>query len=117
MRTTLLLVDDHAGFRARARALLEAEGFDVVGEATDGRSGVETAARLHPDVALVDIGLPDIDGFTVAGSILASHDAGHVVLISGRAAEDFGDLLARSTADGFIGKGELTGERLLALIA
>jgi len=69
MRTTLLLVDDHAGFRARARALLEAEGFDVVGEAVDGRSGVETAARLHPDVALVDIGLPDIDGFTVPGWI------------------------------------------------
>jgi DNA-binding NarL/FixJ family response regulator len=115
--TTLLLVDDHAGFRARAKALLEAEGFDVVGEAADGQSALAAAERLRPDVALVDIGLPDIDGFAVASSIRDAGAARRVVLISGRAIEDFGDLLARSPADAFIAKADLTGERLHALLS
>lgn len=113
MNRTVLMVDDHAGFRARARAMLEAEGFAVIGEANDGRSGLEAADRLRPDIALVDIGLPDIDGFAVADSLRAGGMATRIVLISGRAAEDYGDRIARSTADGFIPKMDLSGERLL----
>jgi two-component system response regulator EvgA len=102
MRSTVLMVDDHVGFRKRARVLLEAVGYDVVGEASDGQSGIEAASRLRPDLALVDIGLPDIDGFAVAAEIRAAGAAGTIVLISGRDRTDFGDRVARSEADGFI---------------
>src|SRR4051794_25617767 len=66
MRPTVLMVDDHDGFRARARVMLEDAGFDVVGEAGDAAAGIEAADRLRPDVVLLDIGLPDEDGFAVA---------------------------------------------------
>jgi len=112
MSATILMVDDHAGFRERARVLLEAEGYDVVGEAADGQSGIEAARRLRPDLALVDIGLPDLDGFAVAASMRASGTAGLIVLISGRDREDFGDRVARSEADGFIAKRDLSAEHL-----
>jgi DNA-binding NarL/FixJ family response regulator len=116
MRTTVLVVDDHAGFRARARAMLEAEGFDVIGEASDGRSAVSEAERLHPDVALVDIQLPDFDGFDVAARLRGSGSARRIVLISGRELEDFGGRVEGSVADGFIAKVDLSGERLTALL-
>ena len=116
MRTTVLMVDDHTGFRARARALLEAEGFAVVGEAADGRSALAAAARLHPDVVLVDVGLPDMDGFAVAAGLRETGDALHIVLISGRTREDYGDRVTTSAADGFIAKADLTGERLAEVI-
>ena len=63
---TILIVDDNAGFRVQARALLEADGFDVVGEAADGISGLAAARTLRPDLVLLDIGLPDVEGFEVA---------------------------------------------------
>ena len=66
MATTVLIVDDHPGFRASARMLLEAEGYDVVGEAEDGEAGPRAAAELEPDVVLLDIQLPDMDGLQVA---------------------------------------------------
>jgi len=117
MRTTVLMVDDHAGFRARARALLEAEGFAVVGEVADGRSALAAAERLRPDVVLVDVGLPDMDGFAVAAGLRDADAALHIVLVSGRAREDYGDRVARSAADGFIAKADLTGDRLAEVIA
>ena len=116
MRSTVLMVDDHVGFRERARVLLEAVGYDVVGEASDGQSGIEAASRLRPDLALVDIGLPDIDGFAVAAQIRADGAAQTIVLISGRDRDDFGDRVARSEADGFIAKGDLSAERLAAFM-
>jgi DNA-binding NarL/FixJ family response regulator len=117
MRARVLLVDDHRGFRERARVLLEAEGFDVVGEAADGRSGLAAAARLHPDVALVDVQLADLDGFAVAAAMRSAGTAARIVLISGREAEDFGVRLDGSAADGFIAKADLCGERLTEVIA
>ena len=66
---TVLIVDDHDGFRDSARALLEAEGFAVVGDAADGATAVAAVERLRPDVVLVDVQLPDVDGFTVAGRL------------------------------------------------
>ena len=116
MRPTVLMVDDHDGFRTRARAMLEAHGFDVVGEASDGRSAVAAADRLRPDVALVDIGLPDLDGFAVAAAIREAGTAHSIVLTSGREAADFGGRVAGSAADGFIPKAELSGDGLLALL-
>ena len=69
MTRTVLIVDDHPSFRATARAVLEAEGFDVVGEARDGAEPVELAAALHPDVVLLDVQLPDSTGFEVAAEL------------------------------------------------
>src|SRR6478735_9037693 len=116
MRPTVLMIDDHDGFRNRARAMLEAEGFDVVGEAADVASGVAAADRLRPDVALVDIGLPDLDGFAVAAAIREAGTARSIVLTSGREAADFGGRVGLSDADGFIPKAELSGDSLLALL-
>ena len=65
MPQTVLIVDDHAGFRLAARALLEADGFDVVGESATGNEGLEAVGRLRPDLVLLDVGLPDIDGIEV----------------------------------------------------
>jgi DNA-binding NarL/FixJ family response regulator len=116
MATTVLIVDDHPSFRASARMLLEAEGFDVVGEAGDGRSGLDAARRLRPDVVLLDIQLPDMNGFEVATGISANGSPPDVVLISSRAKEDLTDQVEASPARGFIPKSELSGAALEALI-
>src|SRR5207253_614515 len=113
MRPTVLMVDDHDGFRARARVMLEDAGFDVVGEAADAAAGIAAAERLRPDVVLLDIGLPDEDGFAVASRLRDDGTAARIVLISGRQAEDYGGRVERSAADGFIAKLDLTPERLL----
>ena len=116
MSKTVLIVDDHPGFRASARMLLEAEGFDVVGEAGDGRSGLEAAAELRPDVVLLDIQLPDMDGFRVADGLNVNGSAPAIVLISSRAREDMKEQVDASPARGFIPKSELSGPALEALI-
>ena len=114
--TRLLLVDDHASYRAVARRLLESEGYDVVGESADGLSAVADAARLRPDVVLLDVQLPDIDGFEVASRITGGGDGPLVVLTSSRDESDFGPLVAASGASGFVAKAELSGSVLLALL-
>ncbi len=116
MSRTVLIVDDHDGFRATARALLEADGFDVIGEAADGEAAVTSARRLRPDVVLLDVQLPGLDGFAVAEQ-LAADPAPAVVLISSRGADAFRRRLAGSPARGFIAKAELSGPCLASLLA
>ena len=116
MGTTVLIVDDHACFRASARKLLESEGFDVVGEAGDGTSAQAMSARLCPDLILLDVQLPDIDGFEVAARVTRDAGAPAVILISSREACDFGPLVQSSGARGFVAKGELCGATLRALL-
>jgi DNA-binding NarL/FixJ family response regulator len=110
---TVLIVDDHAEFRAAARALLEAGGFTVAAEAADGQSALRTALALHPDLVLLDIQLPDVDGFTVA-ELLGAQTA--IVLVSTRPASAYRDRLAASSAAGFLTKSELTLPALTALL-
>jgi DNA-binding NarL/FixJ family response regulator len=117
MRPTVVIVDDHAGFRSSARALLEAEGFDVVGEADDGASALAAVDLLRPRVVLLDIQLPDIDGFEVAERLAGAGDPPVVVLISTRAISAYRRRLARSPARGFISKSELSGNALSALVS
>jgi DNA-binding NarL/FixJ family response regulator len=112
----VLIVDDHPSFRSAARLLLEHDGFEVVGEAEDGASGLAASARLAPDVILLDVNLPDLDGFDVASRICLDRAAPKVVLTSSRDPREFGPLVARSGAQGFIPKGELTGAALFALL-
>ncbi len=116
MATTVLIVDDHPGFRATARALLEAEGYDVVGEAEDGVSALRSARLLHPELVLLDVQLPDLDGFEVASRLQGNGDAPAVVLTSSRDADDFGSLVAASGARGFVPKAELSGDALATLL-
>jgi DNA-binding NarL/FixJ family response regulator len=114
--TTVLIVDDHPSFRGTARALLESEGFEVVGEAADGASAIEAAESLGPDVILLDVYLPDIDGFAVAEALTRNGRPPAIVLTSSRDARDFGPLVEQSGARGFIPKAELSGATLSALI-
>lgn len=116
MAKTVLIVDDHPTFRATARMLLEAEGYDVVGEAPDGMTGISQAGVLRPDLVLLDVNLPDIDGFEVAGRITAENGAPAVVLTSSRDPSDFGPLVRRSGARGFIAKGDLSGDAIADLL-
>lgn len=117
VRPTVLVVDDHEGFRSSARALLEAEGFTVVGEAADGAAAIAAVRALHPSVVLLDIVLPDSDGIAVAARIAAGDDPPLVVLISSRDAASYGPRLTASAAVGFIAKGDLSGAALARMIA
>jgi DNA-binding NarL/FixJ family response regulator len=112
MTPTLVIIDDHAGFRAFARALLEAEGYDVVGEAADGSSGAVLVGRLQPDVVLLDIVLPDVDGFAVSEGLADTAPHCAVVLTSTRSRRSYGARVAASPARGFVGKSELSGSAL-----
>ena len=115
----VLIVDDHAGFRATLRRVLEADGWLVVGEAADGSSAIRMAAALRPDVVVLDIGLPDLDGFAVSDRLVARDggDAPAVVLVSSRDAPAYGDRLTGTTARGFVAKGDLDGRALGAILA
>jgi CheY-like chemotaxis protein len=119
VRVTVLIVDDHEDYRRSASALLEAEGFAVVGEAADGAAAIEAAERLRPEVVLLDIQLPDIDGLRVAERLAATPDPPppEVVLISSRAATAYGSRLEEAPARGFIAKRELSGAALAALVS
>jgi DNA-binding NarL/FixJ family response regulator len=113
---TVLIVDDHPSFRATARALLEAEGFTVVGEAADGAEALAKTDELRPDVVLLDVQLPDLDGFEVTRRLCSNGTSPAIVLVSSRDAADYGDLISASGARGFVPKGELTGAALRALL-
>jgi DNA-binding NarL/FixJ family response regulator len=114
----VLIVDDHPSFRASARVLLESEGFDVVGEAENGASALTETFRLRPEIVLLDVQLPDTDGFDVAAQLTAQGGNGPVViLVSSRDSSDFGPLVSRCGAMGFVPKAELSGERLQELLA
>ena len=116
VRPTVLIVDDHEAFRASARALLDADGFEVIGEAADGKEALAAVAALRPQIVLLDIQLPDIDGLTVAERLAASPDPPAVVLVSSRDAAAYGPRLAQAPARGFIPKSGLSGEALAALV-
>jgi DNA-binding NarL/FixJ family response regulator len=117
VRATVLIVDDHADYRRSASALLEAEGFAVVGEAADGAAAIEAVERLRPDVVLLDIQLPDVDGLSVAERLAAGRDPPSIVLISSREAAAYGARLDEAPARGFIAKRELSGAALAALVS
>ena len=115
MPTTVLIVDDHPSFRATARLLLEAEGYTVVGEAADGTAGIAAARELEPDLVVLDVNLPDMDGFEVAARLTSADGAPAVVLVSSRDGRDFGPLVGRSGASGFITKADLSGDAIREL--
>jgi DNA-binding NarL/FixJ family response regulator len=113
----ILVIDDHAGFRRCASALLSAEGFEVVGEAASGEAALALAAELEPELVLLDIQLPDLDGFEVAERLLARDRGLKIVLISSRDRSSYGSAIERSGALGFIWKAELSGVALEKVLA
>ena len=110
MARTVLVVDDSAAFRATARVLLSARGYDVVGVADSVAGGLAAARELKPDAVLLDVNLPDGDGLSAAGAFDA-----HVVLVSTLDASALGDI-ASSGARGFVPKAELASPRLVELL-
>ena len=109
-----IVVDDHQAFRASARRLLEVSGYEVVGEAADGASGLALAREFEPELVLLDVALPDMSGFDVADELAGGASA--VVLVSSRDPADLGRRAARSNALGFIPKDQLSEESLLELV-
>lgn len=114
MSPSVVIVDDHAGFRAALRRLLEAEGLVVVGEAADGDEGVAVVTALDPDVAVVDVQLPLLDGFGVVAALTAQRTRTRVVLTSTRPAADYGARLDSSSGIPFIAKADLTAAAVTA---
>jgi DNA-binding NarL/FixJ family response regulator len=114
---TVLIVDDHPSFRASARRLLEAEGYAVVGEAADGADALARADELVPDVVLLDVALPDLDGFEVSRRLTRGHGGPAVVLTSSRDWSAAGTLVADCGARGFVPKDDLSGAAIAALVA
>lgn len=116
MTHTILIVDDHAGFRRAARALLTADGFTVVGAVADGLEALEAVERLRPAVVLLDIQLPDLDGFQVAIALAATATPPEVVLISSRDRASYGPQLTDAPVAGFLPKSHVTGAAIRALV-
>ena len=115
MSRTVVIVDDHAGFRAAARRLLEAHGMTVLGEAADGEEALRAVARLRPDLVLLDVVLPGMDGFAVAERLRATGGP-DVVLVSSRRAADFGPRRDRAGAPALVHKGDLSAQALAAAL-
>jgi DNA-binding NarL/FixJ family response regulator len=113
---TVLIVDDHAAFRAGVRALLEADGYDVVGEAPDGQAGLDAAGTLNPDVVLLDVRLPDMDGFTVAGRLAACGCEAAVIVTSSSDDPLYRERAQSSGARGFVAKHDVCGAALDRLL-
>ena len=112
----MLIVDDHAPFRSIARQVLTADGFHIVGEAADGAEAIRAYDELRPDLVLLDVQLPDIDGFTVATVLTTRIHPPTVVLVSSRSPTDYGSRIADCRARGYIAKAELSGDAVRRLL-
>jgi CheY-like chemotaxis protein len=117
MPCRVLLVDDNSDFRRAARQLLERHGFVVVAEAETGIGGIAKAKEHHPDLVLLDVQLPDIDGFEVAERLSRLEAPVNVILTSSLDDTDFGALVKGSSALGFVPKAELSASAIEALLS
>ncbi len=114
---TLVLVDDHAGFRQAVRAMLTAAGWQVIGEASTGAAAPDMVMRLAPDLVLLDVVLPDTDGFAVAEHLAAAGCRSAVVLISGHDRSDFEGRVRAAPVRGFLAKEMISGQALARLLS
>jgi len=117
MRRRVLIVDDNSAFRAAARQLLERGGFDVVAEAGTGNEALQEAKTHRPELAIVDLQLPDFDGFEVAERLCRLDPVPQVILTSSLDGSDFGALVSGSPALGFVPKSDLSARAIEALLA
>jgi len=111
----ILIVDDDEPSRMLIRELLCAAGCHVLGEAADGASALREIARLRPTLVILDVQLPDSDGFEVAQRIAADPDPPKVIMVSGRDSVQYRRRIAASPALGFIDKAELSAAAIAGL--
>jgi len=116
VRPTVLIVDDHRAFRTAVTVMLEGEGFEVVGDAPDGPAAIDAVAALRPDVVLLDVQLPGMDGIEVAQLLAAALEPPMVVLVSSHDASVYGQRLTSAPVRGFIPKSKLSGDVLARLV-
>ncbi|MHB8658479.1 MAG: response regulator [Solirubrobacteraceae bacterium] len=116
MITTLLVVDDHQGFRSFVSTLLDGERFSIAGVAEDGETALDAVNLLRPDLVLLDIQLPGMGGFEVAERLASGAYRPGVVLTSTREATDFGARLRNAPVLGFVPKNELSVEAISQLV-
>ena len=116
MPASVLIVDDNERFRSRARRWLDGGAFVVVAEAADGESALKAVREHRPAVVLLDIGLPGMDGLTVAERLARGPNAPAVVLTSTHDAADYGARAAECGARGFVPKADLSADALAALL-
>ncbi len=114
---TVLIVDDHEGYRTFLAKLLEGESLTVCGTTGDGESALDVVRDVEPDVVVLDVQLPGIDGFEVAKRIAEYPHHPVVILTSTRDAEDFGSRIALAPVLGFVPKHEMSLVRLESMLA
>ena len=116
MSVKVLIVDDQAPFREAARAVVEAtDGFAVVGESDTGEASVSTTRELHPDLVLMDVNLPGINGLEATREILKdSNGVVVVLLLSTYEEEEYGPKAAECGASAYIPKSKFEPDRLSA---
>jgi len=117
MAVRCLIVDDNRRFLRAARTLLEREGLTVSGVATTSAEALRHAARVRPDVVLIDVALGDESGFELARRLVSDHAHAGVILISTRSEEELADAIALSPAAGFLAKSDLSAEAIRGLVA
>jgi len=115
MGVRVLLADDHALVRQGLRALLEGEGIEVVGEASDGREAIELCELLHPDVAVLDVSMPLLNGIDAAHEISRNHPRTKIVLLTMHTEDIFVLQGLRSGVSGFVLKQRSAEELVRAL--
>lgn len=111
-----LIVDDSDTFLTSASRLLESQGLEIVGTATSSQEALELAAASLPDLAFVDVELGDEDGLALAGELHSRSPATRVVMISAYDRDQVQDLIAASSAVGFVPKSRLSGDAVRALL-
>jgi DNA-binding NarL/FixJ family response regulator len=118
MTVCVLIVDDQAAFRRAARVVVElTDGFEVVGEATSGEAGIDLSRRLGPDLVLMDVHLPGLDGLEATRRLRAdaAERMPRVLLLSTYEADDYARLAAACGAIGYLSKSELDAGALTAI--
>jgi DNA-binding NarL/FixJ family response regulator len=116
MKQTVLIVDDHPGFRACARELLRSEGFEVAGEAGDAAAAAAATRELRPDIVLLDVQMPGVDGIQASREIAVLNGGTAIVLVSSRDLTDLAVAIADAPVRGFISKSELSGSAIRQLV-
>lgn len=117
-RIRVLIADDHTLVREGLRALLQAEGeFEVIAEAANGREAIDRAIQMQPDVVLMDIGMPEVDGLAATRRITKTNPAIRVLVLTVHESEDYFFRVLEAGAHGFLVKDAASTELLAAVRA
>lgn len=115
MPLQILLADDHLIVREGLKAILEREGFDVIGEASDGREAVQLARTLHPDVAILDLSMPLLNGMQAAQEILHVSPRTRIILLTMHTEDHYVLEAIRAGIRGYVVKRQAASELVQAI--